>query len=313
MNARKVFAGAAMAFALMASQAWAQHGTIRGKITDDKGAPLPGSEVVLEGQGDTAGKKFTLKADKKGQITQVGLPRGPYKLTASKEGYQPVTMTVQISSGDTADIGDVKLPPAAAGGAGGAGKPSANAELNKAVELAQAEKFDEAEAAFKEFLTKNPAHAMGHYNLGFVLSRKKDYAGAEASFKKAIELDPAMTEPYTALAGVYQQTGKGADAVELLEKAAAAQPDNAQVQYNLGVQFVNMQQSDKAFAAFEKAVAANPDFAESYYMLGTSAINLARIADAVKYLEKYIAMNPTNAQNLATAKALVPELKKSLK
>jgi tetratricopeptide (TPR) repeat protein len=313
MNARKVLAGAALAYALMASSAWAQYGTVRGKITDEKGAPLPESEVVLEGQGDVAGKKFTLKADKKGGITRVGLPRGAYKVTVSKEGYQAITLNVQISTGDTADMGDIKLTAAAGGGAAGGGKSNANAELNKAIELAQADKFDEAEVIFKEFLTKNPAHALAHYNLGYVQSRKKDYAGAEESFKKAIELDPSMPEPYTALAGVYQQTGKSAEALDLLTKAATAQPDNAQVQYNLGVHFVNTQQSDKAYAAFEKAAAANPEFAETYYMLGTTAINLNRIADAVKHLEKYISMSPSNAQNLATAKALVPELKKTLK
>jgi TolA-binding protein len=310
MNARKVLAGAAMAFALMTSTAWAQYGTVRAKITDEKGTPLPESEMTLEGTGEVAGKKFTIKADKKGGITRVGLPRGQYKVTVAKEGFQAVTMQVAISTGDTADMGDIKLPALAAGGGGGKdGKPSPNAELNKAIELAQADKFDEAEAAFKEFLTKNPAHALAHYNLGYVQTKKKDAAGAEASFKKAIELDPAMPEPYTALAGVYQSSGRGAEALDILSKAAASQPENGQVQYNLGVFFVNAQKSQEAYDAFTKAAAATPDYAETYYMLGTTALNLNKIPESVKHLEKYLSMSPTNAQNVETAKGLITALK----
>src|SRR5262245_42932182 len=120
MNARKVLVGGAMvlACAFSASSAWAQFGTVRGKVVDEKGAPLLEAEGLLEGQGDVSGKKYTLKANKKGDFTQVGMPRGQYKATVSKQGYQSVVLGVQVATGDTADLGDVKLPVLAAGGAG---------------------------------------------------------------------------------------------------------------------------------------------------------------------------------------------------
>jgi hypothetical protein len=37
------------------------------------------------------------------------------------------------------------------------------------------------------------------------------------------------------------------------------------------------------------------------------------VAKAVEYLEKYLAMNPTHPHNVATAQALLPEMKKLVK
>ena len=306
MNARILLAGAAAALLFSASSAFAQYGTVRGKVVDEKGAPVADAEILLEGQGEIANKKVTLKSRKNGDFAQVGLPRGTYKGTVSKDGLQPIALPVSVSTGETTELGEIKLPALS----GSAAKSAGNAELNNAVELAQAQNFDAAEAAFKAFLEKNPAHATAHYNLGWVQEKKKDLVSAEAQYKKAMELDPDMAQPYTALASLYQQTGRGKEGVEMMTKAAAAQPDNADFQFNLGVSLFNAGKSAEAEGAFLKAAAANPDHVEVHYYLGTTALNLAKIPEAVKHLEKYLSLSPTNTQNVATAKALIPELKK---
>jgi len=307
MNVRSILAGSALMLAFSAGTAWAQYGTIRGKVVDEKGEPVAEAEILVELQGGETNRKPTvLKTNKKGDFTQVGLPRGSYKITVSKMGFQSIFVPGQVSTGDTTDLGEIKLPPLT----GAAARGQTNAELNKAVELAQAENWDAAETAFKEFLTKNPAHAMAHYNLGFVYTKKKDYTNAEAELKKAMELDPDMPQPVTLLAAVYRATSRGKEAAELIDKAAAAQPENPDFQYTVGVSLVNSGKSQEAHDAFLKVVAANPDHAEAHYFLGTTALNLGKVADALKYLEKYVAMAPPESQNVATAKALIPELKK---
>ena len=310
MKVRSILAGAALLLAFSASSAWAQYGTVRGKVVDEKGQPVAEAEVVLEIQGgETSRKPSTLKTNKKGDFTQVGLPRGSYKVTVSKMGYQPVELPAAVSTGETADLGEIKLAPLT----GAAARGQTNSELNKAVELAQAEKYDEAEVAFKEFLTKNPAHAMAHYNLGYVYSKKKDWANAETELKKAMELDPDMPQPYTLLSAIYRATGRQAESMELLNKAASAQPENADFQYTLGVSLFNAGKAEEAHAAFQKVVASNPDHAEAYYYLGTTALNLAKMDEAVKHLEKYVAIAPADAPNVKNAKELLPELKKMAK
>jgi len=310
MNVRSILAGAALMCAFSASSAWAQFGTIRGKVVDDKGQPVVDAEVVLEIQGgETNRKPSTLKTGKKGDFTQVGLPRGMYKITITKMGFQSIFVPGQVSTGDTTDLGEIKLQPVS----GAAARGQTNAELNKAVELAQAEKWEDAEAAFKEFLTKNPAHATAHYNLGFVLYRKKDYPNAELSLKKAMELDPDMTQPVTLLADVYRKTNRAQEASDLMTKAAAAAPDNPDFQYQIAIALFNSGKAQEAHDALLKVVAANPDHADAYFYLGTTALNLNKIPDAIKHLEKFVSIAPADSPNVATAKGLLPELKKMAK
>src|SRR5688572_22551992 len=139
MNVRSILGGAALMLAFTATSAFAQYGTLRGKVVDAKGEPIAEAEVILELQGEMA-KKSTLKTGKKGDFIQVGLPRGSYKVTVSKIGFQAVAVPAQVSTGDTSDMGDIKLEPAT----GQAARSQTNTELNKAVELAQAKDYDGA-------------------------------------------------------------------------------------------------------------------------------------------------------------------------
>ena len=45
----------------------------------------------------------------------------------------------------------------------------------------------------------------------------------------------------------------------------------------------------------------------------TGMVSLGKTKESVEHLEKYLSMNPTNAPNVASAKALLPSLKASLK
>ena len=56
--------------------------------------------------------------------------------------------------------------------------------------LADAKRYPEAEAAFREAFHHDPAHAQAHGDLGTVLAQTNRLWEAEAEFRKAIRLDP---------------------------------------------------------------------------------------------------------------------------
>jgi len=284
---------------------------IRGRVVDQDGKPLADVQVTMELQGGDMVKKAVVKTKLKGDFTQVGLPRGAYQVTFAKEGFAGLVEKMMVSTGETTEMGDVKLTSAAKAAAAGVGgaKAAAQSEMNGAVQLANEKKYDEAIAAFKAILAKSPNNAMAHHNLGWVYTQKEDWANAEPEFRKAIELDPDSSDSYSALMNLFRKTGKSADAAEFLAKAAETQPDNGVVQYNLAVQLINAQKNAEAMAALQKAAVAMPDNAEIYYLMGTTSLNLNNIPDTIKNLEKYLSMAPTNAQNVETAKALIAALK----
>ena len=313
-----VAAGLIGAFLLPGAEARAQgSGTARGKVVDDKGQPIEGASVVLDFQGGVT-RKFTVKSNKKGEFTQVGLPPGPYRITATKDGYQGTYTDARIALGQPTDLGNFKMTSAAGrpAGAGTAGDvEKLNAELrqmvNDAEALASAGKYDEAIAGFNALLAKGVASPADiHFRIGQLHSEKKDWAGAEAAFQKALELKPDFARAQLELANTYQISGQKEKAAELMAKAQTGGEGDASVQYSAGVVHINAGRQDEAAAAFKKAIAIDATLAEAYFHLGTIALNQNNTPEAVAQLEKYLSLNPTNAQNVATAQALIKALKK---
>ncbi len=299
-----------LSFALLGGEARAQTGTARGKVVDETGQPIVEAKIEMSFLGGVT-RKFETKTNKKGEFTQVGVYPGMYRITATKDGYQGSYIDYKINLGDPTYVPDFKLVPAKAAAQAGAAarQQEIGAAFKKALELTQAGKLDEAEAAYKELMAKEPDIPEVHFNLGYVYSQRKDWTTAEAEYKKALELRPNYSDASAALARVYQESGQGDKAMELMARTAAENPEDAKAQFNMGVFHLNSGNSEQAIVAFEKVVAADPTMADAYYHLGTLMVGQNKINEAVSYLEKYLSMKPENAQNVATAQGLLAALK----
>lgn len=308
---KRVFAtaGLLVALAFLASEARAQTGAARGKVADEKGQAIADAKIEIEFLGGIT-RRFEVKTNKRGEFTQVGMSPGVYRFTASKEGYQKGTVEFKVNLGEPTQIPDFQLVSAKGATTGAAGKHAeVQAAFKGALELTQAGKLDEAEAAYKELLAKLPDIPEVYYNLGYIYSQKKDWAQAEAAYQKAIELKPGYAEAINSLARLYQDTGKSAKAMEVIAKAATEYPDDPKLQFNLGIFHLNSGQSEEARKAFEKVATLDPENAEVQFHLGTLHVGQNEVPQAIEHLEKYLAMNPQNPQNVATAKGLLAALK----
>jgi tetratricopeptide (TPR) repeat protein len=314
---RFLVAGAVLAsLTLLGGEAAAQTGTARGKVVDDKDQVIEGVTILLEFQGGVTRKNET-KTNKKGEFTQVGLSPGTYRITASKDGFAPVTIEYRIQLGEPTYLPNIKLsPPRAGGGGGGPADPAAEkamAELRAGVEqaiaLTKEGKLDEAEAMYKDLITKNPTRHQLHYNLAIVQAQKKDAAGAEASYLKALEIKPDYAEAQQGLNTLYLSTGQAAKANELAAKAATANPNDAKAQFQVGYVAFNSGKLDEAAEAFKKVEALDPANAETYYFLGTIALSQNKIDECATRLEKYLAVAAPTAQNVPVAQQLLAACK----
>jgi Tfp pilus assembly protein PilF len=301
--------GFLLGLALVAAPAHAQTGTARGRVLDEQGQPIVDAKVLLEFLGGVT-RKYETKTSKKGEYTQVGMYPGPYKITVTKEGFQGTFAEQRITLGDPTQVPDFKMKSVAtAQKEAGGGTEALKAAFANALALTQAGKLDEAEAAYKEILVKQPSIPEIHQNLGYIYGQKKDWAKAEEAYKKALELRPNYPDAAAALARVYADSGQGDKAMELMAKAAGDNPNDARAQFNMGIFQLNAGKSEEAIAAFTKALAADPALSDAYYHLGTLYVGQNKIPEAVQSLEKYLSMNPGNAQNVATAQGLLAALK----
>ncbi len=304
-------AGLLLGLALLASPAQAQTGTARGKVVDAENKPIIDAKVLVEFQGGI-NRKFETKTNKKGEWMQVGMQPGPYRFTASKEGFQPsVVDNFKVNLGDPTEVPTFKLITAqAAANAPGGPADQLRKAFASAVELQNAGKLDEAEAAYKAILQTNPDIPEVHLNLGTIYMVKKDNANAEAELQKALELRAGYTDAMMQLVKLYQTSGQNDKAAALIEQMGSANPGDAKAQYSRGLFLMQNGKPEEAAKAFEAATTADPNMADAWYWLGSQMLNLGRNEEAIKAYQKYISLNPQNPQQLQAAQGIVAALTK---
>ncbi|MFI5452454.1 carboxypeptidase-like regulatory domain-containing protein [Pedobacter sp. UC225_61] len=84
-----------MFFALCSLTAFAQTGSISGKIIDDTKLPIPGASVQVDGT-----QKLTV-TDSEGNFRITGLASGTYTLTAKYIGFTALKLTTTVGTGNT--------------------------------------------------------------------------------------------------------------------------------------------------------------------------------------------------------------------
>lgn len=316
----------ALLLAGWATPAFAQGGSLRGKVVDQQGKAVEGADVTIDFVGE---KKitFTTKTDKKGEWIQAGLPvtqDGRWNVSVHKgdlSGSLPKAIEVPANGMTKAD--DITLK------AGGATNLSAEEvarrnkeieEINKisaAVNAAMAAgNYDEALTQLTTLVTKNPKCAVCYAKLGEIYQGKKDNDNAEKNFLKAIELDPTLADAYDALANIYNGEQKFDKAAEMSQKSTDLQSKasgvagggNAKSYFNQGVILWNQNKFADAKAQFQKAVDLDPKLADAQYWLGMACVNEGKLPDAKKPFEEYLKLEPTG-QYAATAKALLDQIK----
>jgi len=310
-----------VAVVLLAVPAFAQQGSISGKVLDKDGKPLVGAVMAIDRKG-IAGH-FEVKTDNKGAYFHAGLPTGPYKITVMVNGAAATFAdNVRVTFGGTTPV-DFDLSKVAQAPAGLSAEDQAKLDAEKkAVEdtknafnnglaALQAKQYDEASRLLKEASDKDPTQHVIFANLGEALAGAKKYDDAIAAYNKAIELKPDEFGYYNNLGIAQGNAGKIDDAIATLKKASAINPTQApQAYYNLGAVLSNKGKSKDAAEAFQQAITLKPDMAQAYLQLGISYFGSpTTMADAVPILEKFLTMNPspgdkeTATQLLSAAKA----------
>jgi tetratricopeptide (TPR) repeat protein len=303
-----------LALFAVAAQAFAQvPGAIKGKVTDEKGQPIPGAKITVTRISDS--QKWTTTTDGKGDYLQGGLTSGAYAVLCEKEKIGSEMFRVNVAQ-RTFATADFKLIP-------GKLAPQQKAELSKAVKGL----FDEAVAArqagdyqmaiskFNDMIAKMPKCPDCYYNIGLSQSDLKNWGAAETAFKQAIELAPDYIEAYNALASAYNAEGKldlaqqtAAKAVELTA-ATPAGGSNPESLYLQGTILWNSGKIPEATALFEQALKADPNYAPAHFQYGMALLNQGKMPDALTEFQTYVKLAPTG-EYAAQATAMIAQLKK---
>jgi predicted AlkP superfamily phosphohydrolase/phosphomutase/Flp pilus assembly protein TadD len=115
------------------------------------------------------------------------------------------------------------------GGQGGAGEASGHhrspqGDRNLAAMHFESGRYAEAEALYRDLITREPTDASLHTSLAGVLGAQERYEEAEAELNKALEITPLNPEAFHNLAVIAQRKGDNDRAIELYRSALRANP-----------------------------------------------------------------------------------------
>lgn len=292
-------------FLLLAVEAFAAAGRLRGSVKDVDGKPLEKATITITSMGEI-NQVYTAHSNAKGEYIHIGVAPGMYRVAVSKEGYKPVDyayLEVRVTLSDRGTTADFKMQPVAPQSSEQSKQSAQAAEESPALKEAKAGlsfmkegKYDEAISSFEKALQLDPSLASVHFNLGAAYERKNNLVKAREQFQEAIKLKPDFGEAYLSIGNSYLSERKfDAAAIEALTKATELLPQNYNAFYNLGVCYSNAGKYAEAEAAYRKSIQINPNEPVAHYQLAMALLGQSKNPEAKTEFQKYLELNPNAA------------------
>ena len=195
--------------------------SLLGSVVDVQGNPLSGVTLKLLYHGNVT-REIEVSTDDAGKFARLGLQRGPYELTAQKDGFDVETLSFSLGVGRRALLTLTLLPEGARRMAEMAQpeqvedrrESAVRAALQAGAAASLAGAHQEAITLFTSAIQTLPDCHECHYRLGRTYVQLEDYTKAEAALERALEIVSEYAPAYRTLAVVYS-------AQERFDEAAA--------------------------------------------------------------------------------------------
>lgn len=250
---------------------------LTGKVLDLEKKPIAQAEIRIKNLG--SGQMLSGKTGKKGEFAFRTLMPGKYSLTVAKEGNKLFSQEIDLESGTAPKI---EIDLARETSEEQKKKQEAFALFQNGVELAKADKLEEAIDAFRKAVELKPDFAEAHINLGLLLYQQGKPDEAEKALLKALELKPEEPRTKETLAKIYFKNAK-----ELLQ----------------------LDKIDEALEKLKLSSGFNPNDPFTHYLFGYAYAQKGMKEEAIKSFETFLQLEP-NAPQAAKVKDILENLKK---
>jgi Flp pilus assembly protein TadD len=149
----------------------------------------------------------------------------------------------------------------------------------------QAGRLLQAEAAYRQILAIDPAHAEAHSNLGNALYALGRQAEAEASYREALRLRPDFPEAHFNLGVALNALGRPAEAEVSYREALRLRPNLPEAQNGRGIALDALGRRAEAEASYREALRLRPDFPEAHNNLGVALLLTGRFEEGWREYE----------------------------
>jgi tetratricopeptide (TPR) repeat protein len=304
---------ALVVFLLLPAIAAAQNARVSGQVSDKDGKPWPGVSVQIKGE---SGRTFTLKTDKDGKFTQIGLTPGVYTFILNDEaaGLKDFTEQHQIQSDQDNNINfNFKEIIAQQATAHPEEQKKREEETNKFKALKEHVDAGIAALADADNLQKQLRTAPADQKSAVQDKLNSANQAAITEFQQAEPLvGPKDTKNHAVvwanLGQAYSAAGRYDDASNAYQKAIDLNPEVADylnlslAQAHLGAAATDPAAASAKYAAAgaacDKATALNPTTtAKCWKNIGIILSNKGDLKNAIQPLQKATEADPKDAQS----------------
>jgi tetratricopeptide (TPR) repeat protein len=177
--------------------------------------------------------------------------------------------------------------------------------FDRAVQLHQAGRLDEAEKLYRALLAQGKSSAELCANLGALLAQKNDFPAAIRLYRQALRLDPKLDPLYLNLGLAHFKSGNFDEALASFEKFLASKPTHRQARELRASSLLQLERLAEAEAAYRELLTNN----EPSIILGLAAslLQQQKTVEARALLEPAMSHAPSPELRLVMGQALLNE------
>lgn len=165
--------------------------------------------------------------------------------------------------------------------------------VERAHELFDAGRWDEAESELRRALSLNPYQAEWHFNLGLTLEAAGRDADAAEAFRDAFQLSDDPDSHAAMLVGVnLTRAGRPAEALEWLERAEKMEPGSTEAQVHRIEALTQLARHDEAEELFYIALEIDSENPELFAAMADSLMDRGKYDKAVWCLREAARLDP---------------------
>lgn len=185
-------------------------------------------------------------------------------------------------------------------------------QFNKAIELSDNGKADQAIAIYKELLKAHPTDTDCMYEIGYCLYTKQDYQGLDKYFSKLEKKGTCTGEMYTLHGNALDNMGKSDEAVEIYQKGLEKFPYCGRLYLELGMVYHMQDDLTTAVALYAAGIDRDPAQSSNYYRISQILCYSNEPALGMYFAESFQLMKPSGERRTEMSKAMFDSFNNSL-
>jgi tetratricopeptide (TPR) repeat protein len=173
-------------------------------------------------------------------------------------------------------------------------KTSADALLQKGIQLAEAGQLEAAAVEHEKAVAVDPRLLPAHVNLIRIYGSLGQPEKAEEHYRAAVALNPNLAEIHYNYGVLLMGQGKSGEAADVFRRAIELKPGYAEAQNNYAYLLMTSGKLEEAAQHYRAAIETKPDYRAAHFNLARILVQEQRIQEAIEHLRQ--TLTPEDAE-----------------